>query len=764
MKGRNLRLILVDLCGVFIANTIFYGMNPIAMGYFAAAYRDRKGRFFACLAVSLGYIAAFPITEVAKYLSILCAVMIINGLIESRKSEVSIWGMGTISGLVTTFVSAGSSFFYKDVAYYLIMALLEGIIVFSFTIIFYKGIYYLKYGAKGQPFTNEQMLSVALILGFMVNSLPRYLSIGFSPAVTFALLSILILGYKYGAGMGALIGAANGIALGLQENNLSLLGIMCILGVAAGVFRELGRIATALMYGLSILFVGVLYQELFYESSNLAALLSTLVAFLLLPERFMYRIDPEVVKGYKDVYIRESFQKITKAKLREFAESFFRLSKTFQGIADKKSVLTKQDVTDILNDISENLCSSCTKCSSCWQSHYGETYQEVEELLQTVDQKGYLEEGDIPESFMNRCISLDSFVIETSRLFELAKLNLMWQNRMAESREAIAGQLSEVASIIDNFSDDLCNWGADTGEKELQLKQVLKMNDVLVRQVVMFEKRNRKQQVYMIAKARKGRCITSKEVAATIGEVIGKRMRPVEGTKNVISKDYDTIAFTEDTVFKVLTGTARATKVNEKISGDNFSFIELESGEMVISLSDGMGTGRIACDESESVIELLEQFMEAGFKQDSAIKLINSILVLKSANQSFSTIDLSIINLYTGVCEFVKIGASATFIKREDWVETITSTSIPAGIFNQVDFDGKSKKLYDGDFIVMVTDGVLDCIKGTDKEEYIGQLLMEMKTNNPQEIANRILQEALEENDQVPIDDMTVLVTGVWKK
>jgi len=762
MKGRNFRLILVNLCGLLIANTFFYGMNPIGLGYFAAAYKDRKGRVFAGLAIALGYIMILPIVQVVKYLSILCAIIILNGLIESRKKEISIWGMSITTGLVTCLVSAGSSFFYNNVTYQLVMAFLEGVVAFAFTIIFYKGINYLKYGTKGQPFTNEQMLSVAMMLGLMVNSLPSYLDIGLSPSVTFALLSILVLGYKYGAGVGALIGAANGMALGIQENNLGYLGILCVLGIAAGVFRELGRILTALMYGLCILFVGVVYQELLY--SNIAALLSTIIVFLFLPERFMYRIDPEGVKGYKDAYIRESFQKITKTRLRDFAESFLRLSKTFHGIADKKSVLTKQDVTDILNDISENLCSTCKKCSHCWQSHFSETYQEVETLLQVVDQKGYLDEEDIPAGFMNKCISLDSFVIETSRLFELAKLNLMWQNRMAESREAIAGQLSEVANIIDNFSEDLCDWGADIGETEQQLKQVLKMNDVLVRQVVMFEKRNHKQQVYMIAKAKKGRCITTKEVALTISDVVGKRMRPVEGTKNVISRDYDTIAFTEDTVFKVLTGSARATKVNEKISGDNFSFIELDSGEMVMSLSDGMGTGRIACEESESVIELLEQFMEAGFKQESAIKLINSILVLKSANQSFSTIDLSIINLYTGVCEFIKIGASATFIKREDWVETITSTTIPVGIFNQVDFDGKSKKLYDGDFVVMVTDGVLDCIKGKNKEEFIGQFLMDMKMKNPQEIANRILQEALEENDQIPVDDMTVLVAGVWKK
>ena len=268
----------------------------------------------------------------------------------------------------------------------------------------------------------------------------------------------------------------------------------------------------------------------------------------------------------------------------------------------------------------------------------------------------------------------------------------------------------------------------------------------------------------MIAKAGKGHCVTSKEVAAMIGGILDIPMRPTDSTKNVISKTYDTFAFVEDTNFKTLTGSARITKLGEKVSGDNFSILNLENGQMILLLSDGMGTGVNANEESESVIELLEQFMEAGFKEESAIRLINSILVLKSENQSFSTIDLSILNLYTGVCDFVKIGAATTFIKRDQWVETISSTTMPAGVFNQVDLDQKSKKLYHGDYVIMMSDGVLDCIPGNNKEKFMQEVILGLKSTNPQEMANKILKEALAQNEEIPPDDMTVLVAGIWKK
>jgi stage II sporulation protein E len=177
-----------------------------------------------------------------------------------------------------------------------------------------------------------------------------------------------------------------------------------------------------------------------------------------------------------------------------------------------------------------------------------------------------------------------------------------------------------------------------------------------------------------------------------------------------------------------------------------------------------MGTGKEAGEESETVMSLLEQMIGAGFKAETAIKLINSSLVLKADKQTFSTIDMSIINLFTGMCEFIKIGAAAAFIKRGDWVETIASTTLPIGMFGNVDYDTVTKKLYEGDIIVLLTDGVLDCIPGDNKESFIEQMLMEMKSNNPQEIANRILERTLSQSNFIPMDDMTVITAGIWLK
>ncbi len=52
--------------------------------------------------------------------------------------------------------------------------------------------------------------------------------------------------------------------------------------------------------------------------------------------------------------------------------------------------------------------------------------------------------------------------------------------------------------------------------------------------------------------------------------------------------------------------------------------------------------------------------------------MVNSALVLNGRDGMFSTVDICAVDLYTGICEFLKAGAAATFIRRDHWVETIT--------------------------------------------------------------------------------------------
>lgn len=765
MKKQSRAILAIDVLGVLISRTAFMGMNPIALGFFGATYFIKQGRFFAFLMVSLGLYTVLPLVDVVKYVIIMAACGITIGLLETKVKQASIYSIAVTVGLVTTAVSGSTAYYYQRLGQQLFFCAMEGLIAFAFVLLFSKGTQWLMKCRQNCIPDNEQLISIALMAGAIIYSLNEVEVFGCSISVGLAYLATMFFAYKYGAGFGAVAGTACGVALSLASGDYTMIGFLCILGIGLGMFREFGRLVTAFAYSIGIFCVALYNDRYITEVNQIQAMLAAALLFLVLPPMLVRRIDiTGDVQEKGGRFAKENEESITKHKLQEFSKSFYQLSKTFREITQKRLSANQDSVVELMEELSSQICAGCEKCDLCWKVGYHDTYQEFQQFLTAIQDKGSIERREVSKEFNKNCLHVNYLLNEGIRMSETARLNSSWQTRLAESREAIAGQLDEVATIIDEFSNDLYRASVVAEQTETKIKAVLKANRIHVNQLVILEKRDRRKQVCMIAKAGKGQCITSKEVAAMVGGILDVPMRPTDSTKNVISRAYDTFSFIEDTTFKALTGSARITKLGEKISGDNFSILNLENGQMILSLSDGMGTGINANEESESVIELLEQFMEAGFKEESAIRLINSILVLKSENQSFSTIDLSMLNLYTGVCEFVKIGAATTFIKRDNWVETISSTTMPAGVFNQVDFDQKSKKLYDGDYIIMVTDGVLDCIPGSEKETILQEIIHQLKTTNPQEMANRILKDTLALNQDIPLDDMTVLVAGIWKK
>ena len=82
-----------------------------------------------------------------------------------------------------------------------------------------------------------------------------------------------------------------------------------------------------------------------------------------------------------------------------------------------------------------------------------------------------------------------------------------------------------------------------------------------------------------------------------------------------------------------------------------------------------MGSGSAACKESEMVLDLVERFLEAGFSVETAIRMMNSAMVMKGESDLYSTVDLCMVNLYDGAADFYKIGAAGSFIRhgQENW-------------------------------------------------------------------------------------------------
>ena len=138
--------------------------------------------------------------------------------------------------------------------------------------------------------------------------------------------------------------------------------------------------------------------------------------------------------------------------------------------------------------------------------------------------------------------------------------------------------------------------------------------------------------------------------------------------------------------------------------------------------------------------------------------------MLKSEEEIFTTLDISTIDLYSGKLQTIKTGAAPTFIKKKDRVLVIDSNSLPVGMLKDVDLEIYEEYLDDGDFIIMMSDGVLESNEdANNKEKWIIDIIANIDSFNPQTVANMLMKEAKKACHDEIKDDMTVLVTKVWK-
>ncbi len=452
-----------------------------------------------------------------------------------------------------------------------------------------------------------------------------------------------------------------------------------------------------------------------------------------------------------------------KDRIQRYVESFHRLAEIFQYMPVKKDGLNEEDIQEIYDAVRAAVCGSCGRQRKCWGGDADKTWRLTYEMLMQVEDGGDAV-SDREKNFFHYCIRARTFKEEMKNCFSRAKLNLMWSNRMLENRAAVGRQLQETAQIIEEIACTVYDAKEAEDELERKLRMRLKLHRVLVKDLRVMHSTWGRSEIIMTMCTARGHCVAVKEVAAVLSAVCGCSMVAARDSRMTVGREQSTIHFVEETHYYMLTGMAGEACRGQAYSGDNFGFLTGNHGQVIMSLSDGMGTGVEASKESQTVIELLEQFLDAGFTVETAVKMINSSMVLQRGMQRFSTLDICNINLYNGECGLLKVGASTTFIRRKGWVEAITSTSLPMGVLQEVDFEKARKKLQSGDMIIMISDGILDALPQQEGEEILKYLIENIKTTNPAEFAHILLGQIMEFQKDGPQDDMTILAGGFWKK
>jgi len=169
-----------------------------------------------------------------------------------------------------------------------------------------------------------------------------------------------------------------------------------------------------------------------------------------------------------------------------------------------------------------------------------------------------------------------------------------------------------------------------------------------------------------------------------------------------------TLRLTRQPKLVAAVGAGSAALLPGEASGDSHVTAMLDDERLLVLICDGMGSGDAAGRESARAARLLGRFLAAGADWGLAVETVNAMLVNVSAEDMFSTVDLMILNLSTGMAECVKLAACPTLVARGGVVERIEGGRLPLGILERVQPAASRARLMPGDVLLMASDGVMD--------------------------------------------------------
>ena len=209
--------------------------------------------------------------------------------------------------------------------------------------------------------------------------------------------------------------------------------------------------------------------------------------------------------------------------------------------------------------------------------------------------------------------------------------------------------------------------------------------------------------------------------------------------------------------YDCLFGVSQKTKNGSKMSGDTYSIVKLDGDKILFAISDGMGSGEKAGQTSELSISLVENFYKAGFDNDLILSTVNKLLALHK-EEIFSALDIAIVDEKNGLVDFIKMASPKSYILNEDQCQTIEAGALPMGIVEETKPLIKKQVISAKDFVILISDGISDSFEN---DEELKECIKSIKTKNPQEFADELLERALACNNGYAVDDMTVIVIKI---
>ncbi len=740
-------------------------LSPFCLPFFACLYfLKNSSRLVAFLCLLLGAATVSLAQDVFVLLSMICFVII--RAVANRMSRgqplikllpLLVFISGFLGRSLTDYLAEKNVLFTN-----VLMALVEASLSALLVMIFMQSLPLLSHKIRRRLLKNEEMICFVILIASVLTGTIGFHIQGVAMEHVLSRYIVLIFAYVGGAAIGATVGVVVGLILGLSHvSYLYQMSLLAFSGLLGGLLKEGKRPGTALGLLLGSLLIGLYsrgYEEL---PMILMTSLFSMICFFITPASLLERLAAYIPGTASHFQQQQQYLKklrnVTADRVQQFSSLFQVLSSSFaRPIEEDKD--REQDL--FLSKVTEQSCQTCFRKEQCWIQQFNETYKYMNQIREETTHSPKLTNPVLKKNWKNYCRKSDSVVKLIHEQQQHYQEEVKLKRRVKESRQLVADQLLGVSQVMESFANEIQKEKEAHVHQEDLILSKLQSAGLDIESVDIYSLEKGKIDIEMlVAIDQYGEC--EKVIAPILSDIMEETIfveKKETGTFNGLCH----VTFVSSRAFDVTVGAAHVAKGGGLISGDHYESFELSAGTYVLAISDGMGSGERAHFESEDTLKLLSTVLHSGIDETIAIKSINSILSLRTTEEIFSTLDLTMINMQEATAKFLKVGTNPSFIKRGDQVQIIETGNLPMGMVKDFDIDVTQQQLKAGDILIMMSDGVFEGPRHIqNKEIWMRRKIKELETEHPQDIADLLLEEVIRARGGEIDDDMTVLVSKI---
>ena len=405
---------------------------------------------------------------------------------------------------------------------------------------------------------------------------------------------------------------------------------------------------------------------------------------------------------------------------------------------------------DMQNEACVGVCMECLSGHVCWDEKYTATANAFSQIEKQLVSAGTVTSQDVlnklPECRCSTALAGVYNNLYSERMHENAN-----SVRVDRLRELLTEQLSAMEDILSDLSHKVGQMNYIDASLSGNIRDRLRrMGYDNARACVYFDENRSYRAEVFVPNFEQPDLV---KLTLAVSEILDADM---ELPKSVVAENITRLVFTEKPTLSLEFGSFQASCKDNEFCGDTIEFLPLNNTEQFCVLSDGMGTGKRARLDSMFATNLAVRLLKAGISAATSIKLINSVLRVKGWEESFATLDIARVDLCRGFAEIIKAGAVPSYVIRDGNILSLEAESLPIGILCGADCASVRTKVFDGDYIVLTSDGVSETIV-----RQAAGIISQEKSITAEELAFKLGSIATSRVKAAKHDDMSVIVIRI---